>query len=802
MGDFNILYLDNNLFLSQQVKMRLEWRGYRVEISDSERECLTKLRGQQVDLLLLDYGTPESDGLKFLDQLKRLELMPATIIVNPQQDFQLATQAMSRGCLDYVLKDTLIQRYVDRLNLSIFQIHEQRRLSKAQLRKSTTNNSQSHTIDWEYYPDRDIVYWQPHDNEKTTFSYEEFISKVLKDDLATVKTQNNICLFSQQAVEYPFHYLTAPDRLCRYQAKIQAETDEQGGVKRLHGRLLPLATQPYFDETSRLKLSYLDNTSDAIFISDARKRIIKVNDHFSKITGYAKPDIINRPVSILNPEHYDAEFFQPIAATLKHNHFWQGEIVIRHRQGHSVPVWQSISVLKDDDGNISRSISVLKDISQQKAYEESIQFQANYDPLTQLPNRTLFLDRLANALKQSKRNQSKLALMLVDLDKFKWINDNLGHHAGDILLQETAKKLQCAVRNSDTVARLGGDEFSVIIPDLDKATDTEVIANKIFTAFRQPISIDQQEVFITGSVGITLYPDDGEDIETLQKNADCAMYMAKNKGRNNYYYYTPSLQKETEQRLQLTHDLRQAMQNQEFSLHFQPIMDMKTERVACAETLLRWKRPKSGYIPLQSFIPIAEESGLIRDIGNWVIGEVADNIQRWNHLGIAPIQLSLNQSVAQYNRSECYVEWLDIIKQKQISPRTLAFEINEGLFIDDKSNYSASVKKLQQAGIQISLDRFGTGYSSLSYLKKYPVDVIKIDRSYIHSMLEDSSDAIMVETIISLANKLGIKVIATGVENRRQLALLNRQCRYAQGYLFSKPLPINEFEDFLKVKNR
>lgn len=810
MPDLNILYLDNNSFFASQVKTRLEWKGYQVTTIECEQDFLNHVRYQSYDLLIIDFLTPIPDAFSLLECLKgQNNVFPPIIIVSAEKDYRLASKAKYLGCMDYVIKDSLVQNFVDQISFSIFQTIDKQKGSRTALKKQyyapghsaikTTNDTRS----WEYCLSNDQVQWVSAQSlTKTTLSYDEFTAKIHLEDLALVKTQNNICLFSQEPVEYSFRYLSDDNRVINYQARIKAEVDSNGVVKRLYGYLQTLSSQPFTDQNLRLKLSFLDNTTDAVFITDAERRIISINNAFTTISGYSEQESLNKTTAIINAPSFNEAFFRQVADKLKNKHFWQGEVLIRHRDGHTVPVWQSIYILKDAANNISQSISVLRDISEQKAYEESIKFQANYDTLTQLPNRTLFMDRLTNALKLTKRNNGRLALMLLDLNKFKWINDTLGHHAGDILLQETAKKMKAAVRSSDTVARLGGDEFSIIVPELEKTSDAELIARKIFKAFDQPINIDQQEVFISGSIGITIFPDDGNDIDILQRNADSAMYMAKNKGRNSYYYYTRALQQETEKRLKLIDDMHSAIQNQEFSLHYQPIIDVVTKKVASVETLLRWHHPQSGNIPLSDFIPVAEDCGLIRDIGNWVIDEVASNIQRWRTLGLPSLHISLNQSVAEYSLSECHVEWLDILKKKQIPPGSITFEISEKVFIKEKNNYLNSIEQLKQQGIQISLDSFGTGYSSLSFLKEFPVDVIKIDRSFIHSMVDDSTNAILVETIIILANKLGIKVIATGVENQNQLALLKNQCRYAQGYYFSKPLPLNEFEDYVKVQNQ
>lgn len=804
MNNFHILYLDNDNFLANQVKRQLEWQSYQVTIADNEQTLLTKIRQQDYHLLIIDLLTPSPNAFSLLEYLTKQNIMLPTIMVaNEMHNYQV-NKAMYFGCINYLLKTPLFQNFFEQISLCIFQVREQQHATQARQPVNIVHQcTATNMATWEYCPLQELVQWSPDQKrEQLIVSYDEFTAKIHLEDLAQVKTQNNICLFSHKPVEYSFRYLSDDKEIITYQIRIQAEVDITGSVNRLYGNIQKLSTEQHSDNNLHLKLSFLDNTADGLFITNSHNQIISVNKAFTSISGYSEQEIIKQNTDILNAANFNSDFFKKVIEKLKSDGFWQGEVLIRHRDGHIVPIWQSSYILKDAMGNIAQSISVLRDISHQKAQQESVQFQANYDLLTELPNRTLFLDRLKSALKLTKRNNTKLALMLLDLNKFKWVNDTLGHHAGDILLQETAKKLQAAVRNTDTVARLGGDEFSIIIPDLEKTTDAELIVSKIFNAFKQAILIDQQEVFISGSIGITIFPDDGNDIDSLQKNADSAMYIAKKNGQNSYYYYTHALQRETENRLKLINDMRLAMQKQEFTLHYQPIIDLLTNEVVGAEALLRWSHEQEGYIPLNDFIPVAEESGLIREIGSWVINEVADNIQRWTNLGLPALHISLNQSIAQYSLSDCHVEWLDILKNKKIPARSITFEISETLFFGQKDNHLKSIEQLKQAGIQVSLDGFGTGCSSLNYLKKYPIDTLKIDRSYIHSMVGDPTNAILVETIIILANKLGIKVIATGVENEEQLALLNQECHYAQGYYFSKPLPFNEFKKYIETQNQ
>jgi predicted signal transduction protein with EAL and GGDEF domain len=365
---------------------------------------------------------------------------------------------------------------------------------------------------------------------------------------------------------------------------------------------------------------------------------------------------------------------------------------------------------------------------------------------------------------------------------------------GDLLLQETASRLEASMRDSDTVARLGGDEFTVILPRVENRADVEIIAEKIFESFRKPVNIEGNEVFIACSIGIAVFPDDGEDVDALQKNADSAMYSAKQEGCNRFHHYTPQLQAETERRLKIITLLRSAIEKRELELYFQPIIDLETHEITSVEALLNWKQPELGLVGPAEFIPMAEETGLIKPIGNWVMTEVAITLRRWQRMGLKPIQIAVNKSVAEFSLGCCCEEWLDILEYYTVSPKYIIIEITESVLMSNAENSLSVIKKLRDNGMKISLDDFGTGYSSLSYLKKFPVDMLKIDRSFIKDI---PSDFILVETILALADKMGITAIAEGVETEAQLDFLTgQQCRYAQGYYFSKPLPLAELEQF------
>ena len=428
--------------------------------------------------------------------------------------------------------------------------------------------------------------------------------------------------------------------------------------------------------------------------------------------------------------------------------------------------------------------------------------RANFDVLTQLPNRDMFRDRLSQEIKKSDRTGQPLALMLIDLDQFKEVNDTLGHDMGDILLQEAARRILNCVRESDTVARLGGDEFTVVLSQLANASHAEDIAQKIIKRLSEPFTLNDEIAHISASLGITLYPIDALDIDSMMRNADQAMYVAKNNGRNRYSHFTASLQETAQKRLRLTNDLRTALAGQQFRLHFQPIVDLHTDRIHKAEALLRWQHPVRGMVSPAEFIPLAEETHLIVEIGVWIRREALIWCERWNNLNPDGFQISINKSPVEFmddsdsDRVESFVKELS---DHGLCGKNFVFEITEGLLLNADSRINTKLMALRDAGIQVSIDDFGTGYSSLSYLKKLDIDYLKIDQSFVRNLERDSNDMALCEAIIVMAHKLGLKVIAEGVESLAQRDFLTRAgCDYGQGYLFSRPVPPEEFEAWLK----
>ncbi len=474
----------------------------------------------------------------------------------------------------------------------------------------------------------------------------------------------------------------------------------------------------------------------------------------------------------------------------------QRDVVMDLERRDGSHVWVSVNteLLFDHEGEVDLVVSNFSDITDKKASEELIWHQANYDALTGLPNRRLFQEHLETEMKKSNRSGLPLALMFLDLDRFKDVNDTLGHDVGDVLLREAASRLRSCVRASDTVARLGGDEFTIILSELESLAHIAFVAQNILHRMSEPFQLGIESAYVSASVGITLFPQDARDIDTLLKNADQAMYSAKNQGRNRYRYFTESMQQATQARMWMANELRSALARGEFELFYQPIVDLETGWVGKAEALIRWRHPQRGYIPPSVFIPIAEETGLIVEIGEWVFREVASQVKHWRDADNRIYQVSINRSPVQFRTRSGGDSWTEFLRKLGLPGESIAVEITEGLLLEPNAMVVDQLAELREAGVQVSLDDFGTGYSALSYLKKFDIDSLKIDQSFVRNLHANSEDMALCEAIIVMAHKLNIKVIAEGVETEEQrLLLAGVGCDFAQGYLFSRPVPAAQF---------
>ena len=549
------------------------------------------------------------------------------------------------------------------------------------------------------------------------------------------------------------------------------------------------------EELQQALLVY-QNSSEAMMVVDADNQIIAVNPAFTMITGYESDEVVGRNPGILKSGRHDEAFYQAMWHEINTSGHWQGETWDRRKNGEVYLKWLTINTVFNADGTVQRRVAMFTDISREREAEQLIWQQANFDLLTGLPNRRMFHDRLDQDIKKAHRASLPLALLFLDLDRFKEVNDTLGHGMGDLLLQEAARRLVNSVRESDTVARLGGDEFTVILGDLDDPGCVDRVAQGILCKLSEPFQLEADVVYISASIGITIYPEDATEIGTLLKNADQAMYAAKQMGRNRYSYFTLSMQQAAQTRMQIANDLRSALAGHQFWIAYQPIVELTSGSIHKAEALLRWQHPTRGLISPAAFIPVAEDTGLIIGIGDWVFREAAQQAQRWRASLHPAFQISINKSPVQFhNAGQTHLAWPHYLKQLGLPGQSITVEITEGLLLDASPLVTDRLLEFRDAGIQVSIDDFGTGYSTLSYLKKFDIDYLKIDQSFIRNLAPGSDDMALCEAIIVMAHKLDMQVIAEGVETEEQKTLLAAAgCDYAQGYLFSRPVPAEEFE--------
>jgi diguanylate cyclase (GGDEF)-like protein/PAS domain S-box-containing protein len=571
-----------------------------------------------------------------------------------------------------------------------------------------------------------------------------------------------------------------------------ASCNDKGEVESIWAIVSDISQRKEYEEKLRLLASVFENTIEGIMITDLNGIIEEINPGFSAITGYSAEEVIGQKTSILKSKHHDQSFYAEMWHEITEKGHWSGEIWNRRKEGESFPQRLSISTVTNYKDQVSHYISVCYDISDIKQGEKQLKHQAYHDALTGLPNRLLFLDRLKTALVHARRHDNQLAVLFLDMDNFKTINDSLGHNVGDAVLQEVARILRETLREEDTVSRFGGDEFVILVSLTESEWNACDIAKRILAAFSKPLNLDGKELYAGFSIGISLFPSDGEDAESLTKNADLAMYQAKEQGKNNYRLYKESLNTEVKRRLELQNSLRRALEREEFEVFYQPKVDIDSGSIIGCEALIRWHRDGALISPAE-FIPLAEESGLIVPIGEWVLRTACRDAQVWRQSG-NPMRVAVNLSPRQFHQQNLVPMIQLALEQSGLPPALLELEITEGIVMDNVEEAIRTLNQLRDHGIHLAIDDFGTGYSSLQYLRQLPLDTLKIDRAFIKALPQNSQDAAITIATLSMAHALKLKVVAEGVETQAQLDFLqHHQCEQYQGYLFSKPVPEAEF---------
>ncbi|MEN6583713.1 MAG: EAL domain-containing protein [Armatimonadota bacterium] len=548
----------------------------------------------------------------------------------------------------------------------------------------------------------------------------------------------------------------------------------------------------------RIQTSAMNATSDQIVITNAKGMIEFVNPAFERQTGYSFQEAAGHKPNVLKSGKQGGDFYSDLWKTINQGNTWHGEVTNRRKDGSYYTEDMTITPVRSINGSIEHFVAIKRDITDKKVYEERLDFLAYHDPLTGLPNRLLFSDRLTHRLAHVQKNDEMLAVIFIDLDRFKFINDSLGHNVGDMLLKEVAHRLAGYIRQGDTLARMGGDEFTVIVSDITKPEDTAIAAQRVLQSFSEPFLIDGHEMFVSPSMGISTYPCDGLDVETLVKSADTAMYRAKEQGRNNFQFYTKGLNSAAMEKMTLETNLRRAIEREELMLYYQQKVQLDTGMTLGAEALIRWKHPNIGMVSPAQFIPLAEECGLILPISDWVLRTACAQNKAWQDQGFPAIGISVNISARQFQDRDLIESVKNALDTTGLDPMYLELEITESMLVKNPDLASSFLNQLKSMGVRISIDDFGTGYSSLSYLKKLPIDAVKIDQSFVKDITANPDDAAIASAVVAMAHSMKLEVVAEGVETLEQLEFLRSiECDQVQGYFIGRPMPVGSFTDTL-----
>ncbi|MDO8414371.1 MAG: EAL domain-containing protein [Gallionellaceae bacterium] len=831
---WDILYVEPNAMDIELTKRHLAVEAPHLQLHavSNSREALKWLATAQhhFDLVLTDLRIPDLNAPEFMREVQQLGIELPFIIITGKGDEASAVAVLRLGAYDYIVKrENYLTHLPHAIDNALHRFHLDQTTRRLHAELAALNTSLEQKVEArtaQLRQEMELRQASEAGYQHLIETTHELVQSIGPDGHFTF-VNHALCealgWTCEEALQLSFSQIVKPDQLSHCQAlfgqlmqgknfnqvevtfvaKDGHEIIVEGNLSSIFVDGMFVGTQSFFrDITERkraeaqLKLAakVFEQSREAFIITDADRNIVMVNHAFTLITGYSEAEALGKNPRLLHSGRQDENFYRSMWESINTHGHWQGEVLDRRKDGSVFPKWLSISRVLDNEGEVTHYIGIFGDLSQLKQGEAQIQRLAHFDALTGLPNRVLLNDRINLALSTAQRSQQSLAVMFVDLDHFKNVNDTLGHRIGDALLVEVAARLKLAVREEDTVSRLGGDEFILILPGADAAGAAHA-AEKLIMAVAQRYQIEQHDLVITPSIGIAIYPSDGEDFEALSKCADVAMYRAKRDGRNNYRFFTPEMQARSARTLALENALRQALQHKQLELYFQPLISLKDGSTIGAEALLRWKHPEFGSVLPGEFIPIAEDSGQILQIGEWVLRSAARQLKTWMDDGMTPIVMAVNLSVVQFRQSNLPDMVMRILDEVQLSPQYLELELTEGVAMDDPLGAIAMMDQLHQRGIRMSIDDFGTGYSSLNYLKRFQVGKLKIDQSFVRDITVDPEDKAIVSAIIRLAGALNLQTIAEGVETAGQLAFLREQgCNEAQGYYFSEALPADQFK--------
>jgi diguanylate cyclase (GGDEF)-like protein/PAS domain S-box-containing protein len=764
------------------------------------------------DVVLLDYLLPGANGLEISRVLRYQHgLDLPVVLVTGQGSEELVSKAMRLEVADYLVKH---DGYLAKLPAVLEKVHQKAlvRREQAHLRKLTERHnhvlSASPTIIYTLRVEgkRLIVTWVSENVTRVMgYSREECLqpnwwkSNLCPDDRNWVLgNAPRIFIEDRLVMEYRFHDRAGVLRWVHDESRLLR--DDCGVPVEVVGSWNEISAERQAEERLRLYGAALASSRDAVIITDLSPRILAVNPAFTQITGYSEAEVLGQNPRILSSGRQDAAFYKALWTSLVEAGYWQGEMWNRRKNGEMYPEWFSINTVRNERGEATHYVGVATDLSQLKHSEDKLQHLAHFDPLTELPNRALLELRLEHAIERARRHEYEVGVLLVDQDRFKTINDSLGHEAGDALLLAIAERLGSRLRTEDTLARPRGDQFVLVMETVHDYLDCERMARQLLEVLDPPFALPGgHDTYVKASIGIAVFPQDGETAHALLDKASIAVHRAKELGGHQFCYYTGELNALALQALEMESALRGGLERNEFILYYQPKVDLGSGRIAGAEALLRWQRPGHGMVSPLQFIPVAESSGLIVEIGAWVIGEACRQMRSWLDEGLTDCSLAVNVSARQFLGRDLEKTIADALHRHAIEPRRLMLELTESMLMQNPETAVARLTALKTLGVRLSLDDFGTGYSSLSYLSRFPIDQLKIDRSFVTDIVFEPTSAIIATSVIALAHRMGLEVVAEGVETEAQLGYLRKNhCDKMQGYYFSKPVPPEEFSEQLR----